>query len=78
MCLRAACVECSRVALSRRREAYNRQLDFVEELERSGSVVCIRPERPVKVGRMEKDVSKLEALYEEGAALGDKFCKDCF
>lgn len=78
MCLRAACVECSRVALSRRREAYNRQLDFVEELERSGSVVCIRPERPVEVGRMEKDVSKLEALYEEGVALGDKFCKDCF
>lgn len=67
-----------RVALSRRREAYNRQLDFVEELERSGSVVCIRPERPVEVGRMEKDVSKLEALYEEGVALGDKFCKDCF
>lgn len=66
-----------RVALSRRREAYNRQLDFVEELERSGSVVCIRPERPVEVGRVEKDVSKLEALYEEGAALGDKFCKDC-
>ena len=66
-----------RVALSRRREAYNRQLDFVEELERSGSVVCIRPERPVEVGRMEKDVSKLEALNEEGAALGDKFCKDC-
>jgi predicted patatin/cPLA2 family phospholipase len=50
-----------RVALSRRREAYNRQLDFVEELERSGSVVCIRPERPVEVGRMEKDVSMKRA-----------------
>ena len=68
-------MECSRVALSRRREAYNRQLDFVEELERSGSVVCIRPERPVEVGRMEKDTKKLEALYEEGFKLGDEFCR---
>lgn len=65
-----------RVVLSHRCEAYNRQLDLVDELERRGDVVCIRPERPLEVGRMEKDVSKLERLYEEGLRLGEKFCKD--
>lgn len=63
-----------RVALSRRIEEYNRQLEYVERLEAEGRVICIRPERPVEVGRIEKDISKLEALYEEGYKLGEKFC----
>lgn len=65
-----------RVVLSHRCEAYNRQLDLVDELERRGEVVCIRPERPMEVGRMERDVEKLERLYEEGFQLGEKFCKE--
>lgn len=67
-----------RVALSRRCAAYNRQLDLVDELEECGEVVCIRPERPMEVGRMERDVEKLERLYEEGFRLGEKFCKEYF
>lgn len=63
-----------RVALSHRIEAYNRQLDMVERMEDEGSIVCIRPQRPMEVGRMEKDMAKLEALYEEGFAEGEKFC----
>ena len=31
---------------------------------------------PVVVGRMEKDVNKLEALYEEGFQLGEQFVKE--
>lgn len=62
-----------RVVLSHRLEAYNRQLDLVDQLEESGQVVCIRPERPMEVTRMEKDTEKLERLYEEGFALGEKF-----
>ena len=65
-----------RVALSHRIEAYNRQLDLIDQLEDSGQVVCIRPEHPVEVGRIEKDTSKLERLYEEGFALGEKFCAE--
>lgn len=65
-----------RVALSRRIEAYNRQLQLLEDLERRDEVICIRPERPMEVRRIEKDVQKLERLYEEGFALGDKFCKE--
>lgn len=65
-----------RVVLSHRLEAYNRQLELVERLEDEGKVTCIRPERPIEVTRMEKDTDKLERLYEEGFALGEKFCAD--
>jgi len=60
--------------LSRRIEVYNAQLDMVDRLESEGKIICIRPERPMEVGRMEKDTSKLERLYEEGFALGERFC----
>ena len=65
-----------RVALSRRIEAYNRQLDLVDELEEQGKILVIRPEEPIVVGRMEKDVDKLEHLYEEGFRLGERFVKE--
>ncbi len=65
-----------RVVLSHRCQAYNQQLDLVDEMERKGDIVCIRPEKPIEVGRMEKDVEKLQRLYEEGYALGEKFCKE--
>lgn len=64
-----------RVALSRRVAAYNRQLDLVERLEELGKVVCIRPQRPMEVGRMEKDIGRLERLYQEGFMLGNAFCE---
>ena len=64
-----------RVVLSRRLEAYNEQLAYVEQAEAEGRVVCIRPERPVEVDRIEKDTAKLEALYEEGYRLGERFCQ---
>ena len=65
-----------RVLLSHRLEAYNRQLEMVDRLEEEGKVICIRPERPMEVTRMEKDTAKLERLYEEGFMLGEKFCKE--
>jgi len=57
-----------RAALSHRCGIYNRQLDFVERLEEEGRVLVIRPQRPVVVDRMERDVRKLTDLYEEGYA----------
>lgn len=62
-----------RVALSHRVEVYNRQLELVERMEDWGEIICIRPERPMEVDRICRDVEKLEALYEEGFALGEKF-----
>lgn len=64
-----------RVVLSRRIKEYNRQLEMVEQMEARGEVLCIRPERPLEVDRIEKDPVKLEALYEEGFRLGNEFCE---
>lgn len=64
-----------RVALSRRVAAYNKQLELVDRLERLGKVVCIRPQKRMEVGRMEKDIGRLERLYQEGFMLGNAFCE---
>jgi predicted patatin/cPLA2 family phospholipase len=63
-----------RVALSHHVEAYNQQLELIEHMEDWGEVVCIRPERPMEVDRICRDTQKLEALYEEGFSLGERFC----
>ena len=65
-----------RVALSRRVEVYNHQLDLLDDLEEQGKVIVIRPQKPIVVGRMEKDIDKLENLYEEGFLLGEQFIKE--
>lgn len=65
-----------RVALSHRIRAYNQQLQLIEDLEHEDRIICIRPRKPMQVRRIEKDVEKLEALYEEGFALGEQFCEE--
>ena len=63
-----------RVVLSHHVEAYNEQLALVERMEDWGEIMVIRPERPMEVDRMCRDTKKLEALYEEGFQLGERFC----
>ncbi|WP_434504120.1 patatin-like phospholipase family protein [Prevotella sp.] len=65
-----------RVALSRRHIAYNQQIELVNKLEENGQIKCIRPLRPIEVGRIEKDTDKLERLYEEGFTIGEEFIKN--
>lgn len=55
-----------RVVLSRRCACYNEQLELVERLEEEGKIIVIRPENPVVVDRIEKNIKKLEDLYQEG------------
>lgn len=62
-----------REVLSHRCEAYNRQLQMIEDKEAEGSTVVIRPHKRVDVGRIEKNLEKLEELYEEGLSLGEQF-----
>lgn len=61
-----------RVLLSRRHAYYNRQLELVDKLESEGRILVIRPEKPLTVGRLEDDVDKLTALYEEGYACAER------
>lgn len=65
-----------RVALSHRLKVYNAQMDLIDRLEAEGRITCIRPLRPMEVGRIENDVMKLERLYEEGFALGEQFAQE--
>lgn len=65
-----------RVALSRRTAVYNQQLELIERMEDWGEIVVIRPERPLQVGRITRDVGKLEQLYEEGFQLGERFIQE--
>lgn len=62
-----------RVALSHRVAEYNKQLELIERMEDWGEIMVIRPERPMEVGRVCRDTEKLERLYEEGFALGERF-----
>ena len=50
----------------RRHVSYNRTLDFLEEHEKKGHIFIIRPQKATGIGRIEKDRSKLEKLYEMG------------
>ena len=59
-------------ALSERNAVYNRTMDLIESLEDQGEITVIRPLKPVEVGRMEKDIAKLTALYEEGYEVAQK------
>lgn len=53
-------------ALRNRNAVYNKTMDLIEKLEDEGKITVIRPTRPIKVSRMEKDTAKLAALYQEG------------
>jgi predicted patatin/cPLA2 family phospholipase len=61
-----------REALRNHNIEYNKQITLIEELEERGEVVVIRPERPIEIGRMERDTKRLLALYEEGYELASK------
>lgn len=45
---------------------YNKTLDYLEEQEKEGRAFIFRPRKKSQVGRVERDKSKLDALYEEG------------
>ena len=53
-------------AMLRRPAVYNASLDLAAQMERAGSAFVLRPVRPLVVGRMERDLGKLEALYRQG------------
>lgn len=45
---------------------YNEQVAYIERQKAEGGAFVIRPKRKSGVGRVEKDVEKLKALYTEG------------
>ena len=67
-----------RERLRNRNLEYNRQIALIEELEERGEITVIRPERPIEVGRMERNIKRLTALYDEGYDLASRidFCTE--
>lgn len=59
-------------AIRSRNAMYNRQMELVERMEDEGRVVVLRPQKPIEVGRMERDTKKMLALYQEGYDLAAK------
>ena len=45
---------------------HHETLDFLEEQEKEGKILIIRPQVKVDVGRIEKDKAKLTVLYKQG------------
>lgn len=53
-------------AIENRHVNYNKSLEIINNLSQSGNALVIRPNSPVKVSQVEKNVDKLTALYEQG------------
>lgn len=49
-----------------RYKIYNNTLDYIEELENKYNAFVIRPSKPLKVDRLEKNPEKLKELYKMG------------
>ncbi len=52
--------------LEMRHLAYNAQLDFVHNAEKTGQAFLIAPSVPLQLGRMEKNREKLDSIYQLG------------
>lgn len=53
-------------ALCNRHVAYNQTADVIRQLEETGDVFVIRPERALEIGRMEKDPQNVQRVYNIG------------
>ena len=53
-------------AVANRHLVYNATLSYIEEKEKSGELLVIRPERALPVSRIEKNPDKLKAAYKIG------------
>ena len=50
-------------SIIKRPSDYNRRLTELEQLEKEGKAFILRPQAIINVGRMEKDVEKIKAMY---------------
>lgn len=55
-------------ALLNRYETYNKTVAEIIELEKRGEIFIIRPDKPLNIGRMEKDAANVLRVYETGYA----------
>ena len=56
-------------AMAIRHDVYNSETERLKALEKDGKVYVLRPEKPLEVGKTEKDPERLQAVYDEGRCL---------
>lgn len=62
-----------REMLYSRSERYNKQIEFVEQMESEGRITIFRPQKPLKVGRFTKNGNHLQELYDEGYSVAKEW-----
>lgn len=65
-----------RNAINSRNKLYNSQLDFVDQLEKEGIALVIRPEEPMTINRIEKDTDVLIHFYNHGYRCAEAVLKN--
>ena len=45
---------------------YNQELDYVNQEEKKGTTLVLRPSRLVKIGKMESNLERVKEMYELG------------
>lgn len=53
-------------AINNRYRIYNQQLDMVKDLEAAGKIFVLRPSRFVNIKRIERDLEKIQEMYDLG------------
>jgi len=62
--------------LKERHTIYNETADYLEEQERLGKAFVIRPDSKLKIKRIDKNCTRLEAAYNSGYNTAEKLYKD--
>ena len=53
-------------AINTRYLHYNETIDYINEKEKTGEIIVLRPSRKVKMSRIEKNLDKLQEMYDLG------------
>lgn len=61
--------------LENRHTRYNESAQLLKQWEAQGKAFVIRPSRPIRIGRIEKDPDQLQCIYDLGALDGKKQLK---
>ena len=65
-------------AMKNRYAVYNRTLKYIEEQEKAGNIILLRPTQTIEVGRMEQDGRKIKAMYDLGKRDAERRLEEIF
>ena len=57
-------------AVNNRSKSYNQEIEYMEEMVKTGKVMAIYPKEPIDMGRTERNKDKLEKCYKDGYKRG--------